>query len=48
MTKVTIELSEDDVEELLRLIRDISTSLAQQTEMLSILLDEQVDRNNAH
>ncbi len=48
MSRVTIELNEDEVEEILRLVRDISTSLAQQTEMLGILLDEQAGRHDAH
>lgn len=48
MRRVTFELSADEVEELLRLVRDISASLAQQTEMLGILLDEQAERRDAH
>lgn len=48
MSRVTIELNEDEVEEILRLVRDISTSLAQQTEMLGILLDEHASKHEAH
>jgi hypothetical protein len=48
MSKVTIHLNDDEVEELLSIVRDMSVSLAQQTEMLGMLLDEQADRRDAH
>tara|TARA_Y100000593_G_scaffold72754_1_gene133672 strand:- start:206 stop:352 length:147 start_codon:yes stop_codon:yes gene_type:complete len=48
MSKVTIQLNDDEVEELLSIVRDMSVSLAQQTEMLGILLDEQAERRDAH
>tara|TARA_R100000808_G_C2067211_1_gene96168 strand:- start:204 stop:350 length:147 start_codon:yes stop_codon:yes gene_type:complete len=48
MSKVTIHLNDDEVEELLSIVRDMSVSLAQQTEMLSILIDEQAERRDAH
>jgi hypothetical protein len=48
MSKVTIHLNDDEVEELLSIVRDMSVSLAQQTEMLGILLDEQAERRDAH
>jgi hypothetical protein len=48
MSKVTIQLNDDEVEELLRIVRDMSISLAQQTEMLGILIDEQADRRDTH
>tara|TARA_R100001163_G_scaffold59270_1_gene47959 strand:- start:454 stop:600 length:147 start_codon:yes stop_codon:yes gene_type:complete len=48
MSRVTIELNDDEVEELLRLVRDMSTSLAAQTEMLGILLDEHASKHDAH
>ena len=48
MSKVTIQLNDDEVEELLRIVRDMAVSLAQQTEMLGILLDEQAERRDAH
>jgi len=48
MSKVTIQLNDDEVEELLSIVRDMSISLAQQTEMLGILIDEQAERRDAH
>jgi len=48
MSKVTVELDDDEVEELLRLVRDMSNSLAAQTEMLGILLDEHASKHDAH
>ena len=48
MSRVTIELNDDEVEELLRLVRDMSTSLAAQTEMLALLLDEHGSKHDAH
>ena len=48
MSRVTIELTEHEVEEILRIVRDMSTSLAAQTEMLGILLDEHASKHDAH
>lgn len=48
MSKVTIQLNDDEVEELLRIVRDMSISLSQQTEMLGILIDEQAERRDTH
>ena len=48
MSRVTIELNDDEVEELLRIVRDMSTSLAAHTEMLALLLDEHDSKHDAH